>query len=58
MASNRNVWVSYLRVSTSEQAEKDLSIPAQRESVAAYVSRGGRTDRTSGGRTDHYNRIK
>ncbi|MCP4604136.1 MAG: recombinase family protein [Proteobacteria bacterium] len=42
MASNRNAWVSYLRVSTAEQAEKDLSIPAQRESVAAYAKRFGK----------------
>jgi len=42
MAGNRDTWVSYLRVSTAEQAEKDLSIPAQRESVAVYAKRYGK----------------
>lgn len=32
-ARTREVWVSYLRVSTLEQAAKDLSLPAQREAV-------------------------
>lgn len=42
-AGTRKVWVSYLRVSTPEQAEKDLSIPAQRQAVAAYAERNGKT---------------
>ncbi|MCP4599141.1 MAG: recombinase family protein [Proteobacteria bacterium] len=40
--SRRNAWVSYLRVSTPEQAEKDLSLPAQRESLEAYAKRHGK----------------
>jgi len=37
----RDVWVSYLRVSTPEQAAKDLSMPAQREAVEEYARRNG-----------------
>jgi DNA invertase Pin-like site-specific DNA recombinase len=33
--------VSYLRVSTLEQAAKDLSLPAQREAVEEYARRNG-----------------
>ena len=33
----RSAWVSYLRVSTPEQAERDLSLPAQRHAVEAYA---------------------
>ncbi len=40
-ALTRNVWVSYLRVSTPEQAAKDLSLPAQREAVEEYARRNG-----------------
>ena len=40
-AQARDVWVSYLRVSTPEQAAKDLSVPAQREAVAEYARRSG-----------------
>ena len=36
-SESRSAWVSYLRVSTPEQAERDLSLPAQRHSVAAYA---------------------
>jgi DNA invertase Pin-like site-specific DNA recombinase len=41
-ARAREVWVSYLRVSTPEQAAKDLSFPAQREAVEEYAHRNGR----------------
>jgi len=37
----RNTWVSYLRVSTPEQAARDLSLPAQREAVEEYAHRNG-----------------
>lgn len=37
----RNIWVGYLRVSTPEQAAKDLSLPAQREAVEEYAHRNG-----------------
>lgn len=37
----RDVWVSCLRVSTPEQAVKDLSLPAQREAVEEYARRNG-----------------
>jgi len=40
-AQARDVWVSYLRVSTPEQAAKDLSLPAQREAVEEYARRNG-----------------
>lgn len=40
-ARDRRVWVSYLRVSTPEQAAKDLSLPAQREAVEEYARRNG-----------------
>ena len=39
----RSAWVSYLRVSTPEQAERDLSLPAQRHSVVAYAEAHGAT---------------
>jgi site-specific DNA recombinase len=42
-APERTLWVSYLRVSTPEQAAKDLSLPAQREAVERYAVRCGRT---------------
>lgn len=34
-------WVSYLRVSTTDQAERELSIPAQRNSITAYAAQHG-----------------
>lgn len=37
----RTGWVSYLRVSTNEQAQKDLSLPAQRRSIESYAERHG-----------------
>lgn len=37
----RSEWISYLRVSTHEQAEKDLSLPAQRHAVEEYAARHG-----------------
>lgn len=40
--SAREVWVAYLRVSTSEQAERELSLPAQRRAVQEYAARNGR----------------
>ncbi len=39
--SRRTAWVSYLRVSTPEQAERELSLPAQRHAVHEYASRHG-----------------
>jgi site-specific DNA recombinase len=39
----RSTWVGYLRVSTPEQAERDLSLPAQRRAVEEYAARNGRT---------------
>lgn len=39
----RSEWVGYLRVSTPEQAERDLSLPAQRRAVEEYAARNGRT---------------
>jgi len=38
----RSAWVGYLRVSTPEQAERDLSLPAQRRAVEEYATRNGR----------------
>lgn len=38
----RSTWVGYLRVSTPEQAERDLSLPAQRRAVEEYAARNGR----------------
>ena len=35
----RNAWVSYLRVSTPEQAERELSLPAQRDAVQTFAKR-------------------
>lgn len=40
-ADRRSAWVSYLRVSTPEQAERDLSLPAQRHAVAQYANDHG-----------------
>lgn len=37
----RNAWVSYLRVSTPEQADRELSLPAQRRAVEDFVVRHG-----------------
>lgn len=37
----RSAWVAYVRVSTSEQAEKDLSLPAQRKAIAEFAARHG-----------------
>src|SRR5215467_317487 len=39
--SARSEWISYLRVSTPEQAERDLSLPAQRHAVEEYAARHG-----------------
>jgi site-specific DNA recombinase len=39
--SARCEWISYLRVSTHEQAERDLSLPAQRHAVEEYAARHG-----------------
>jgi DNA invertase Pin-like site-specific DNA recombinase len=39
----RCAWVSYLRVSTSEQAERDLSLAAQRRAAEEYAARSGQT---------------
>jgi len=37
----RSEWIAYLRVSTPEQAERDLSLPAQRRAVEAYAATHG-----------------
>ncbi len=37
--SERTRWVSYLRVSTVEQAEKELSLTAQRRSADDFAAR-------------------
>jgi site-specific DNA recombinase len=37
----RSAWVAYARVSTSEQAEKDLSLPAQCKAIAEFATRHG-----------------
>lgn len=37
----RTTWVSYLRVSTTEQAERELSLPAQRAAISEYAARRG-----------------
>jgi site-specific DNA recombinase len=37
----RGAWVSYLRVSTPEQAERELSLPAQRHAPQEYAMRHG-----------------
>lgn len=39
--TERTRWVSYLRVSTVEQAEKDLSLTAQRRSAEEFAARQG-----------------
>ncbi len=39
----RHAWVSYLRVSTAAQAERELSVPAQRRGVLAYAARHGKS---------------
>ncbi len=41
--SDRHAWVSYLRVSTPAQAERELSIPAQRRAVQEHAERHGAT---------------
>jgi site-specific DNA recombinase len=38
-SETRREWVSYLRVSTVEQAERDLSLPGQRRAVEEYAAR-------------------
>jgi len=43
VVGRRTRWVSYLRVSTTDQAERDLSIPAQRRAVEEYAARYGAT---------------
>jgi DNA invertase Pin-like site-specific DNA recombinase len=37
----RTEWVAYVRVSTTEQAERDLSLPAQRRAIDTYVKAHG-----------------
>ncbi len=41
--AERCAWVSYLRVSTPEQADRELSLPAQRRAVEEFASRHGAT---------------
>ena len=45
MAGDRQCkeWVSYLRVSTHEQALRELSMPNQRRAIEAYADRNGHT---------------
>lgn len=38
---DRRHWVAYARVSTAEQAEKDLSLPAQCKAIAEFAARHG-----------------
>ncbi len=40
---HRTAWVAYLRVSTPEQAERDLSLPAQRHAIQSYAKAHGAT---------------
>jgi site-specific DNA recombinase len=39
--AERGAWVAYARVSTAEQAEKDLSLPAQSKAIAEFAARHG-----------------
>jgi site-specific DNA recombinase len=39
----RTAWVSYLRVSTHEQADRELSLPAQRHAIVEYAAHHGAT---------------
>lgn len=39
--AERSTWVAYARVSTAEQAEKDLSLPAQCKAIAEFAVRHG-----------------
>ena len=39
----RTEWVAYVRVSTTEQAERDLSLPAQRRAIETYAKAHGAT---------------
>jgi DNA invertase Pin-like site-specific DNA recombinase len=41
--AERSAWVSYLRVSTPEQADRELSLPAQRRAVEDFAARHGAT---------------
>jgi len=41
--AERSAWVSYLRVSTVEQADRELSLPAQRRAVEEFAARHGAT---------------
>lgn len=40
-SAQRARWVSYVRVSTTEQADRDLSLPAQRAAIEAFARRHG-----------------
>lgn len=40
-STRRTRWVSYVRVSTTEQADRDLSLPAQRAAIEAFAKRSG-----------------
>lgn len=37
----RSAWISYLRVSTAEQADRELSISAQRRAAQEHAARHG-----------------
>ena len=39
----RTEWVAYVRVSTAEQAERDLSLPSQRRAIETYAKTHGAT---------------
>jgi site-specific DNA recombinase len=41
LRAERTAWVAYVRVSTAEQAEKDLSLPAQCKAIAEFAARHG-----------------
>lgn len=41
--TERTKWVSYERVSTTEQADRDLSLPAQHQAIVEFATRHGAT---------------
>jgi len=41
--TERTGWVAHVRVSTAEQAESDLSLPAQQKAIREFASRHGAT---------------
>ena len=37
----RSAWIAYVRVSTAEQADRELSLPAQQRAIQTYVASRG-----------------